>query len=178
MTVDGLKLDILVTDDFPTSAHSIFYPEITIPTGELSHTFENSEQNRWIMFSMPYPPVIEGDRSISSVLGDLGSEGEFTWRIFRTDSSGLSSNYLDKETLDLAGPYGRFEPGNAFWLYLKNDDDGQIASSVIDFADTKTLPADSFVYTLQPGWNQIGLPYAFDMTWGQVGAADKAMLQV
>ncbi len=178
VTTDGLQLDILVTDNFPTSASSLFYPEITIPTGALSHTFESSEQNRWIMFSLPYPPVIEGDRSISSVLEDLGSDGDFSWRIFRTDSSGLNSNYLDKTALDLAGSYGRFEPGNAFWLYLRNDEGGQIASSVIDFADTKTLAADSFTYTLQPGWNQIGLPYAFDMTWGQVGATDKSMLQV
>ena len=178
VTLDGLKLDILVTDDFPTSASTLFYPEVTIPTGQLSHSFSSTEQNAWIMFSMPYPAITEGDRTISSILADLGSEGDFSWRIFRTDSSGINTNYLDKAALDLAEDYGRFEPGNAFWLYLRNDDDGQIASSTIDFADTRTVAADSFVYTLQPGWNQVGIPYSFDMAWGQVASADKDMLQV
>ncbi|MEL6822128.1 MAG: FlgD immunoglobulin-like domain containing protein, partial [Calditrichota bacterium] len=92
---------------------------------------------------------------------------------------GQNTNYLNSTALN-ARPdgYGRFEPGNAFWLYLRNDDDGAIPATSLSFPEMQTVSPDSFVYTLQPGWNQIGNPYSFPIPWDGVRSAFKEALQI
>ncbi len=178
VTPTGLKLELQIRDAYRKTVSQLLFPPVQIPAGQFSHVFPDNSLNQWRMFSLPFEPLDVARKSISAVLNDLGTEGDFTWRIFRTDSSGVNSNYFTLDQLNTLGGYGRFEPGNAFWLYLRNDADGKVPTTEITFPDMQTVPADSFQYTLQPGWNQVGSPYSFDITWNQVTSPVKDTLQV
>lgn len=176
ITTQGLKMLVEVRDNFPTvSVSDTLYPRVNIPLGALNHTFSNSLLNRWQMFSLPFRAT---NSAILNVLSSLGSEGDFSWKIYRTDPSGLNTSYFDLNELNSMGRYGRFEPGNAFWLYLRNDRDGRVPTTTLQLPALQTLPGDSVSVRLQPGWNQFGSPYDFDMTWNQVTSPDKDSLRI
>ncbi len=174
----GLKVLLEVTDDFQIITNDTIFPPVQIPAGTLTHTFDDNLVNRWQMFSLPFLPDTIPDRALQTVLNDLGEEDDFKWRIWRTDDTGDSSNYLAITLLDGMGEFGRFESGNAFWLYVRDDANGSVDSRTIGFPNMSTVPADAFTDTLQPGWNQIGSPYSFVMDWDRVVSPQKDSLQV
>ncbi|MCK6621613.1 MAG: choice-of-anchor D domain-containing protein [Calditrichaceae bacterium] len=178
ITVNGLKMVLEVLDGFSITTDSTRYAAVLIPAGALPDTFSQNQVNRWMMYSLPFEPTSVANSSIDAVLADLGGEGDFSWRIYRTDSSGVNSNYHNRGQLNNMGDYGRFLPGNAFWLYLRDDNQGSIPTRIIDFPEMRTTPVDSYTVTLQEGWNQLGSPYAFDVTWNQVVSDFKDSLQV
>jgi hypothetical protein len=175
ITTSGLNMALEVTDAFPATTRDTLYNTVNVPASAVRDTFTTNHVNRWMMYSVPFDPV---NASISNVLQDLGSEGDFTWRIYRTDTSGVNSNYYSGSSLNTMGDYGRFKPGNAFWLYLRDDDQGSIPTNIIALPEMNTVPVDSFSYTLQQGWNQLASPYAFGVTWNQVESKHKDTLQV
>lgn len=177
-TTAGITAALRMRDDFPVTARDTFHLSVAIPEGVLSESFADGRVDRWFMYSLPFRTAAVTDAAITSVLADLGPEGDFSWKIYRTDGTPESENYLGLTELQNSGSYGRFEPGNAFWLYLRDDRDSNLPSTDITLPAMTTLPADSFVMTLQPGWNQIGLPYDFAMTWGQVAGPYRDSLQV
>jgi hypothetical protein len=175
VTNAGLNVMLEVTDAFPATTRDTLYNTVNVPAGAVTDTFTTNHVNRWMMYSVPFDPE---DGSISNVLQDLGGEGDFTWRIYRTDTSGVNSNYYSSSSLNTMGDYGRFKPGNAFWLYLRDDNQGRIPTNTISLPEMNTVPNDSFNYTLLPGWNQLASPYAFGITWNQVESKHKDTLQV
>lgn len=175
VTTAGLNVMVEVTDAFPVSVRDTLFETVNIPAGAIADTVTQNEVNRWTMYSLPFDPT---NSNIDVVLSDLGPEGDFTWRIYRTDSSGINSNYHTRTELNDMGDYGDFKPGNAFWLYLRDDNQGRIPTNIIEFPEMNTVSTDSFNYVLQPGWNQIGSPYAFSITWDQVDSKEKDSLQV
>ncbi|MCI0515194.1 T9SS type A sorting domain-containing protein [candidate division KSB1 bacterium] len=96
------------------------------------------------MISVPYEL---DDRRIRSVLvDDLGDFNEINWRIFTWQGN----RYLTHPQI-----ITNFAPGVAFWLITW---DGK----KIDFEGGKSTPsAQPYTIALQPGWNQIGNPFAF-----------------
>ncbi|RMH85684.1 MAG: choice-of-anchor D domain-containing protein, partial [Calditrichaeota bacterium] len=152
ITTFGLKLVLEVQDAFPVRTTDTLYLQVNIPAGAVTYTFDDQHRNRWRMFSLPFDPTTADNAAIGSVLSDLGPEGDFTWRIYRTDSSGINTNYFDSGELSRMGDYGRFEPGNAFWLYVRDDEGGRVPTTTIDFPDLQTVPGDSVTIWLQPGW--------------------------
>ena len=57
--------------------------------------------------------------------------------------------------------YGSFKTGNAFWLYIK-----KVNTDRISFPKLYTIKEDcTFTYSLQPGWNQVGSPFNFRISW-------------
>ena len=173
----GLRVKFEVTDHFSITTSETRYPAVTVPENALTYGFDSNQRNRWQMFSLPYQ-LSESNSAIASVLADLGSEGDYAWRIYRSDSSGVNSNYYNSEALATRGSYGRFEPGNAFWLYVRDDNQGRVPAYEITFPEMNTLPVDTFGYRLQPGWNQVGSPFAFEIEWDQVVSEQKDSLEV
>ncbi len=155
----GLKFYIEIEDELGMkNIPEVFYKSVTVPAGALSRALD---KDRWLMFSLPFN---SSDKSIEAILQKLGKESDERWRIFRTSPSGIGKKCYGFRQLQTMGAYGRFEPGNAFWLFLKHVD-----SQVLSFPEMETLKGDSaLTCTLQPGWNQIGSPFAFAMPWSRV----------
>ncbi len=153
-----LKFWIDIEDDFGyINLPDTIYKPVMIPQGEITKATVN---NQWYMFSLPY---ITSEKSIDSVLANLGTENETTWKIYRTKESVPVGNaqYYNLSELRNKGSFGRFELGNAFWLYIKNAN-----SNTLDFPQLQTLKGDSvFSITLNPGWNQIANPFIFPIDW-------------
>ncbi|MGH1366100.1 MAG: choice-of-anchor D domain-containing protein [Calditrichia bacterium] len=182
ITSNGIKLEAAVSDEYPVTVRDTIFSSVSIPAGEITLGSASSSLtalNRWQMFSLPYDAITDANKSIASILADLGEEGDFTWRIYRVDPTGSNSSYLGSDALNSRpDSYGRFEPGNAFWLYLRDDADGQIPTTTLTFPAMQTVSPDSFVYALQPGWNQVGNPYSFPVPWDSVRSSGKESLQI
>jgi phosphodiesterase/alkaline phosphatase D-like protein len=137
------------TNNEVTSEH--YFLEIEIPANTLNYQLSGgSSQNAYRMVSVPLD-ILNG--SINNVLvDDLGSYDPKEWRIF-------------KDTNDQYREYpncGDFSPGYAFWLICRND-------AIIDFpAGRTTFAEDIYQIVLQPGWNQIGLPFNFNISWQDI----------
>lgn len=110
-----------------------------------------SDQTAYRMISVP---LEMDDPDIDSVLeDDLGAYDDTQWRLLRY----AEGDYLEH---DYAGD---FDPGEAFWLIVKE------ANKTIDAGSGTTVTtADSFAITLNPGWNDIGLPFDFPVSWNQI----------
>ncbi|MBN2088743.1 choice-of-anchor D domain-containing protein, partial [candidate division KSB1 bacterium] len=114
------------------------------------------------MFSVPYDL---GNKTVAAVLGDdLGIYDPFNWRVLRWRStSNTSGRYLEYEEPGWSDSEENFNRGNAFWT--------------IAFDPPKFYDADSgysaenaspYQIKLQPGWNQIGCPFPFPVSWDSV----------
>ncbi|MGH7455124.1 MAG: hypothetical protein ACRENG_27465, partial [bacterium] len=112
-----------------------------------------SAQTAYRMISIP----TELDQTqIGAVLADdLGAYDDTRWRFFRFEDG----NFLEFPDPKAAA----FAPGKAFWLIVQEANKTIDAGSSLSFST-----ADSFTITLQPGWNDIGLPFDFPVNWSQV----------
>jgi len=106
------------------------------------------------MISIPFDL---NDRSAASVLQDdfTGAYDQTLWRLLR---------YVNPTTNIEFGASGfpDFAPGAGFWLITKE------AKRLDAGAGRSVTTAKNYVITLQPGWNQIGNPFAFTMNWSDV----------
>ncbi len=86
---------------------------------------------------------------------DLGAYNNQKWRLF---------NYQNNENIELGLDLMDFEIGRSYWLIIKdsvNVDTGP--------GTTISMKSDSsFAINLSQGWNQIGNPYNFDLSWSQI----------
>ena len=99
------------------------------------------------MFSIPFrlnAPDIE-----STLFDDYGQYNTRKWRLFRW----LRGDYLEYPALDA------FETGKAFWLITNDGTSFDVEGGI------STDSSKPFDLVLQPGWNQIGNPFAFPITW-------------
>ncbi|NOX37050.1 MAG: choice-of-anchor D domain-containing protein [Calditrichaeota bacterium] len=108
-------------------------------------------------YQMVSVPLQLDDPSPLAVLGDnLGEYNEYKWRLFRW----INGEYVELSDKDKS--IGAFQPGLAFWLATRT------ATSFNTGSGISTPVADSFVVSLQKGWNQIGNPFAFPVDWSTV----------
>lgn len=86
------------------------------------------------------------------VLDELGLYEPTQWRLLR---------YVNGQNHEYPN-IGNFETGNGFWLITRD-------TKTLNIGSGKSVTTDSnFVLTLQPGWNQIGNPFAFPVNWNDV----------
>ena len=116
-------------------------------------------RGQWRMISVP---ASLQDISVNAVFGDeseLGSYGEPNWRLFRwedTNGDGVTDDHVEFKPTDSKSS-NAFTSGKAYWL--KANADG--SKIVIDTGVGQSTELSSQTITLQPGWNQIGTPFAF-----------------
>ncbi|SMG12898.1 Por secretion system C-terminal sorting domain-containing protein [Marivirga sericea] len=102
-------------------------------------------------------PLILNSKSIDEVFGiELGTYGDKSkWRMFRYDN---------ESTRELSGN-STLNPGLAYWLIV-NDGEGSFNTG-----NGKSVDADSeepFEIILKPGWNLIGNPYPYNVSWSDI----------
>jgi len=78
------------------------------------------------------------------------------WRIFRFENN----DYAEHENIA-----AQFTPGNAFWLITRS---GEVFDIENGLSVNSAQPA---IITLQPGFNQIGNPFAFVVAWADIIAS-------
>ena len=105
------------------------------------------------MFSVP---VYMDDITVASQLvDDLGPYDKTKWRLYRC----INDQYVEYGSMGFAAG---FVAGHAFWLITQETTSIDVGPGVS--AET----GEPAVIELQPGWNQIGNPFAFPVYWRDV----------
>jgi hypothetical protein len=109
--------------------------------------------SNYTLFSIPYQL---DDPSISSVFDPvLGSYKTTKWRLIR---------YQDGRNVDYGDGLNKLEPGKGYWFASLDQGTIQIGQASVVTAN-RTLP---YSLNLQKGWNQIGNPFPFEVSWNDV----------
>ena len=106
-------------------------------------------------------PLNLTDNKVSDVFDELMPYDDTKWRMFRYQSA--ANQELNGTSI--------IEPGKGYWLIVK---DGKTLNS----GEGITVQASSvvpFSIPLVQGWNQIGNPYNFNLSWADVQAANAGL---
>ena len=108
------------------------------------------------VYQMISVPLLISNPVIDSVLGSsYGIYDNTKWRILRWNPG--TNSYSEYPDLN-----GNIVPGNAFWLIENEGKNFNIKNAVT------VSSLGNYSVNLQPGWNQIGDPYAFPVDWDSV----------
>ena len=105
------------------------------------------------MFSVPL--ALENP-AINEVLEALGPYDRKAWRLFST----INNQYV--EYAESNSPFTEFEVGKSFWIIFRNTplNFGPGQGTTVQATDN-----EPFTLSLQSGWNQIGNPYNYTISW-------------
>ncbi len=158
VTLRGIQYYLTFLDSTGQFTHPDRSPELNplfIPVKELSVTCPSTfERGIYKMISLP---VAAAHSDILSVLGDdYGEYNPKIWRIMRWQGD----SYLEFPQLEVG-----LNPGNAFWLITAN-------GRVFDIDSVQSVsPQSPYNLSINPGWNQIGNPFPFSVSWDSIGIA-------
>jgi hypothetical protein len=100
-------------------------------------------------------PVDLEEKNIDRIFDELMPYDIKKWRIFH-HSNGITHEFGES----LSTIY----PSRGYWLIIRNQTDVQIGAGTTNRIEN----GDGFATTLQPGWNQVGNPYNFEISWDDV----------
>lgn len=160
VTERGIEYRISSSDSIGNKdSTAIFFVNVSFGSGvEVKQITRGSSQTAYRMISAPnlLDQTLADSIFMASGFGAYDTTG---WRLFQYRDNA----YVERDSLNAAT--FKFEPGEAFWLISSRDRN-------IDFGSGVSLRADtSHTLTLKPGWNQIGLPFAFPVAWDSIFAA-------
>ena len=99
----------------------------------------------------------------SNLESDMGEYDVNAWRLFRW----INGSYVE---LSENGNF-TFEPGNAYWLITSERQVINLDSS------TSVKTNEDYLISLDQGWNQVGTPYYFPVSWNDVYIASPGVVQ-
>ncbi len=147
-----------------TVSQAIYFQDGVLSTSRITCPYQAGyPRGEWHQISVP---ALLDQSGASAVLNDeieLGDYGEPNWRLFSyqdTDGDHITDGYVEFRS-DLESSVFRFDSGKAFWL--KANPDG--AKIEIDVGAGHILPLAPQTIELKPGWNQIGDPFAFPISF-------------
>ncbi len=112
----------------------------------------------WRIISVPHTLT---DNRISTVFSELGATDNSKWRLITYKTSTSWSEYpTDIST---------FTQGKGYFINMTN-----ATQLVVEGATTPSWNKKTLLFTLVPGWNQIGNPYTYPMKWSEVLAANNS----
>jgi hypothetical protein len=123
-----------------------------------------SPGNAYRMISIPLEMANVGTITLEALLSDqaeFGPYDPYRWRSFRWASA--AEGYMELSDPSAADHF-RPRAGSAFWIASKGSN--KIATSPVIGYSTGT--SDPFTLVLSPGWNMIGDPYDFAVSWDSV----------
>jgi len=105
-------------------------------------------------------PAMLSDGAADAVLGDDFAGAGATWNCGRWDPA--AGDYCEMGSEELPA----FAAGRAFWVTTDQ-------ARTIDFSGTSFFPTqrEAHAIVLEPGWNQIGNPYAYDVALNEMWVA-------
>jgi hypothetical protein len=118
-----------------------------------------SEQANYRIVSVP---LVLNSKTIDDVFGkELGAYGDKAkWRMFR---------YGNESTIELSGN-SSLNPGIGYWLIVNDSENS------FNTGSGKNVAADSeepYEIILKPGWNLIGNPYPYNVSWSDIQEFNK-----
>lgn len=99
-------------------------------------------------------PLVLDDDAVTAVFDQLGPYNKKKWRLY---------TYYEDDNREYQA-FSKIEPGLGYWLIIRN-------TVTIDPGKGQTVPADEenpFEISLTTGWNLIGNPYDFPISWQDV----------
>jgi photosystem II stability/assembly factor-like uncharacterized protein len=131
----------------------ISYPAEANPVLPVSVLSFGGLQSNYRVFSIPHKLA---DAKISTVFDELGTPDKSQYRIlsFSNETNGYAE-YPNLSTITR---------GTGYWINIRNSTD----IAIEDASTPQNSKEDLFNITLKPGWNQIGNPYPFTISWNQV----------
>lgn len=160
VTNRGLEYFISSTDSIGnTTRTDTFFISVSFGEGEQTREVARATaQTSYRMISAPNLLDVTLADSIFTNSG-FGAYDTTSWRLFQfRDSLNVERDSLNAATF-------RFEPGQAYWIISDQ-------RRTVDFGSGVSMPANEpYEITLQPGWNQIGNPFAFAVDWNDIMAA-------
>jgi len=108
------------------------------------------------MISLPIQPSDGSPQAI--LVDDLGAYDDTKWRLGRWSPA---DNGYHEYTVNWNATQDNFRTGRGYWLIVKD-------SKSIDASGTSVDVTGNYTIVLQPGWNQIGSPFVFDIRWDEV----------
>jgi len=137
----------------PYKLIKVKYSAFTIPYSSFGSKLSN--------FRMISIPLDLDGSSVNNVFNDeLGAYDKLKWRLFHYKST---TKELDGSTI--------LKPGEGYWLIAKNNPGFNLQTD--EGLSVETTPDNPFSINLIQGWNQIGNPYHFDLSWNDILNDDK-----
>ncbi|MEO1216901.1 MAG: FG-GAP-like repeat-containing protein [Bacteroidota bacterium] len=106
-------------------------------------------------------PLVLSNNAISSTLEEFGEYDIFKWRFWHYQTGG---------SVEYTNGLNNIETGQGYWLITKESQSFNTGAG----HTTRVKKSDPFSITLSPGWNQIGNPYAFNLSWNDILQANQA----
>jgi hypothetical protein len=135
----------------PTQSVTVVYSNegLTIPYSSFGTGLTN--------YRIVSVPLTLTANTIDDVFGSqLGEYGDLSkWRMFR---------YSNEATSELNGTTNLI-PGRGYWLIA---DDSEVTFSTGAGKNVAATVEDPYEIVLSPGWNQIGNPYPYNVTWSDI----------
>ena len=100
-------------------------------------------------------PMTLANNNVNQVFNELMPYNIKKWRLFHYNN-GITGEYIED--------FSTLAAGKGYWLIIRDQADIQVGAGTT----TKFEDESGFAITLQPGWNQVGNPYAFGVSWDDV----------
>ncbi|HQQ96435.1 MAG TPA: fibronectin type III domain-containing protein [Cyclobacteriaceae bacterium] len=128
----------------------------TIPIDRFGKEIQNYQ-----ILSVPYQLSANRISDLLEPIKGLGAYNKKNWRLVRYED-GVNVDYLDGLSVS------PFQAGKAYWFVSRNPVELNLGPAIApDYSATKP-----FTVLLKKGWNQIGNPFPFDISWNEVLAAN------
>jgi hypothetical protein len=101
--------------------------------------------------------------TVGDVFSALAPYDKTQWRMYR---------YSGGQTSELT-PQTHMIPGSGYWLIIRSAGGGQIKTG--SGTPVQASFEEAFTINLQAGWNQIGNPYNFNLSWADVQAENPGL---
>ena len=157
ITYRGVEYYVYLSDGQATYTYPPVSPQtnpaiLTVQVPNINCEFElNPAQYK--MFCIPLE--LNNTDLLNLLYDDYGQYNPINWRVFFWDvNNGLYQELQSQPQC--------CTPGKAFWLITRQ-------GNIFDVDSAESVPTgQNFTLTLQPGWNQIGNPFAFPVAWDSV----------
>lgn len=151
VTARGLEYAISATDGAGNTATSTTN-RVTVSMADLASGQTMPEAS----YRMVSVPIQVADGSPQAVMvDDFGAYDNTRWRLGRWSPSG---NAYHEYAVNWSASNDDFAPGRGYWLIVRS-------GGTFDVSGTSVPFGASYGVMLQPGWNQIGNPFAFAVNW-------------
>ncbi len=110
-------------------------------------------------------PLVLDRPEVNAVVEEYGDYNIRKWRLWHYEDSTLKE-YTDSD-------FTTFEPGKGYWLVSKRERSFNTGEGRVVEAND----AHPYEIMLQPGFNQIGTPFPFAVSWADVLAANSSEVQ-